>query len=301
MRSLIMRTVKKDESYINTLNNMFLEIMYALKEYKVINLNFNLSNIHKISSILYYVVCYYGSKSNSIGEEYLNIKKFNTSIIYIILNTFKNEIIYFIYKNAYFLGTSISKIFSILNFEYEDFCKGLSDIELCILFLTGKYNSFFDLILGSKYENISTGNEDKLKDINDNQSNSQIFKSGAFKILSYGIIYSYLFKLKINIEKFYTNEKNIYSVSNNEKNNTKLSDANSGEFKRILNTKHAKLSKYEHDCLICLEQIDLEKNDAALTSCGHVYCWECISDSIQENPKCPKCRKQIYLNDLIII
>ena len=67
MRSFILRSIKKDESYINTLNNMILEIIYTLKEYKFININFNLGNIHKVSSFIFYVVCYYGNKSNTNG------------------------------------------------------------------------------------------------------------------------------------------------------------------------------------------------------------------------------------------
>ncbi|KAF2749805.1 hypothetical protein M011DRAFT_397569 [Sporormia fimetaria CBS 119925] len=40
-------------------------------------------------------------------------------------------------------------------------------------------------------------------------------------------------------------------------------------------------------CTLCLE----EMKDPSVTTCGHVFCWNCISDWAREKPECPLCRQ----------
>ena len=40
-------------------------------------------------------------------------------------------------------------------------------------------------------------------------------------------------------------------------------------------------------CTLCLE----EMKDPSVTTCGHVFCWICISDWAREKPECPLCRQ----------
>ncbi|KAF2474810.1 uncharacterized protein BDR25DRAFT_301442 [Lindgomyces ingoldianus] len=40
-------------------------------------------------------------------------------------------------------------------------------------------------------------------------------------------------------------------------------------------------------CTLCLE----EMKDPSVTTCGHVFCWVCISDWAREKPECPLCRQ----------
>jgi peroxin-10 len=41
-------------------------------------------------------------------------------------------------------------------------------------------------------------------------------------------------------------------------------------------------------CTLCLEPM----RDPAATSCGHVFCWDCIEDWVREKPECPLCRRE---------
>ncbi|CAI6342014.1 unnamed protein product [Periconia digitata] len=40
-------------------------------------------------------------------------------------------------------------------------------------------------------------------------------------------------------------------------------------------------------CTLCLDGL----KDPSVTTCGHVFCWSCISDWAREKPECPLCRQ----------
>ena len=48
-------------------------------------------------------------------------------------------------------------------------------------------------------------------------------------------------------------------------------------------------------CTLCLE----EMKDPSVTTCGHVFCWTCISDWAREKPECPLCRQSCLVQHLL--
>lgn len=44
--------------------------------------------------------------------------------------------------------------------------------------------------------------------------------------------------------------------------------------------------KQQRKCTLCLEPM----KDPSVTTCGHVFCWTCVSDWLREQPMCPLCR-----------
>ncbi|KAI9695139.1 MAG: peroxisome biogenesis factor 10 [Bogoriella megaspora] len=45
--------------------------------------------------------------------------------------------------------------------------------------------------------------------------------------------------------------------------------------------------RQQRKCTLCLE----EMKDPSVTTCGHVFCWICITDWCREKPECPLCRQ----------
>ncbi|THY31391.1 hypothetical protein D6D01_02907 [Aureobasidium pullulans] len=48
-------------------------------------------------------------------------------------------------------------------------------------------------------------------------------------------------------------------------------------------------SSQQRKCTLCLEPM----RDPSTTTCGHVFCWTCISDWVREKPECPLCRQAV--------
>jgi hypothetical protein len=56
----------------------------------------------------------------------------------------------------------------------------------------------------------------------------------------------------------------------------------------------AKLESEGRQCPICLEDmVDGTDNQPTITKCGHVFCEECIETVVEEQQKCPMCRRGI--------
>lgn len=52
-------------------------------------------------------------------------------------------------------------------------------------------------------------------------------------------------------------------------------------------------------CSVCLNEIT--GDDVGVTKCGHMYCFQCIKEMVQSNPKCPQCMKPTTQNDITMI
>lgn len=48
-------------------------------------------------------------------------------------------------------------------------------------------------------------------------------------------------------------------------------------------------TEQQRKCTLCLEPY----KDPSVTTCGHVFCWECVMDWVKEKAECPLCRQSI--------
>ena len=49
-------------------------------------------------------------------------------------------------------------------------------------------------------------------------------------------------------------------------------------------------------CPLCLDF----RTNSSCTPCGHIFCWDCIMDSVLVRPECPICREEITDPSLIV-
>jgi hypothetical protein len=65
----------------------------------------------------------------------------------------------------------------------------------------------------------------------------------------------------------------------------------------------AKLESDGRECPICLEEMGAystdDNNEPVMTGCGHVFCAECIERVVEEQQRCPMCRKEIWHTGLL--
>lgn len=54
---------------------------------------------------------------------------------------------------------------------------------------------------------------------------------------------------------------------------------------------------YASACPLCLSRC----HHATSIACGHVFCWKCIAEWVQEKAECPLCRTETKLQDLVCI
>ena len=54
-------------------------------------------------------------------------------------------------------------------------------------------------------------------------------------------------------------------------------------------------TRQQRKCTLCLEEME----DPSVTTCGHVFCWTCISDWCREKPECPLCRQMSLVQHIL--
>ncbi|KAI6846756.1 hypothetical protein KC332_g2828 [Hortaea werneckii] len=51
----------------------------------------------------------------------------------------------------------------------------------------------------------------------------------------------------------------------------------------------------QRKCTLCLEAM----KDPSVTTCGHVFCWQCVTDWLREQPMCPLCRQSSLVQHVL--
>lgn len=174
---VILRSLQKDNEFIDILTSKVFEIIEHLSDF--IRVGVKSSVIEILSKFLFYLSLYKLNKNKkTVGEEYTNIKKNKTMLIYIIFQSIKS----YLYKK-------ISEKYNIS----EEITERLEDLQYAFFFIYGKYYDLIQLIFGV---------------INYEYSESQnIIDQSSFKLLGYLILTKLSFELIIWLRRKYKESK----------------------------------------------------------------------------------------------
>lgn len=149
-----------------------------------------------------------------------------------------------------------------------------------------------DLIPENAIRMINAGNiEEAIKLINYKEDNEE----NIFEALSKNIIRARknkIIELRAEKEKEYDNKDEQYKVIKRIENIIERLDERYETLKK-------RLKDYEKEiCQICLNELN---NACLLNCCNNIFCFDCITITINNNLKCPMCKKRIDKNNIIKI
>lgn len=129
-----------------------------------------------------------------------------------------------------------------------------------------------------------------ITDDNQEEINKLISDINTQKSATISELTDYLHKLTIRLdelEKKYDGVKSTYDFYKN-------------VFDKIRKKANSNNPDAEEDnCGICLSEIN--ESEMGITSCGHLYCYQCIKMALAQNNKCPYCRKVLNSKQIFMI
>ena len=211
------------------------------------------------------------TKNKSIGQEYTRIKIKN-----------KNIIVYFLLiSSSSLLIQSISEKFLVKIKEYliynrkEYWLKKVNDLN--------EYKSFIPIIgkLGYFYYIQKFEKEIEVNITNKEKENSLIPNYNYLEFSKYLL----LIKLIVKFVQLFSFKKTNFNVKLIQNNNL------------IFKVNNKRTFQFLNKCNICYGNF---KNISS-TICGHLFCWDCIINYLQQNNYCPKCRKVCLPQQVIFL
>jgi peroxin-10 len=187
---VIMRSIQKDNEFIDTLALKIFEFMEHISDFIRIGINSN--TIEIFSKFLFYFSAYkFNKQTNTVGEEYTRVRKNKTMLIYIIIQSIKS----YIFK----------KIVEKFNLA-EMVCEKLEDLQYALFFINGRYYDIIQLVFNViNYETVET---------------RTIIDQNSFKLLGYIIFIKLTFETIFWLRKKYKERK--AKTSDDVKKNLKL-------------------------------------------------------------------------------
>lgn len=228
---------------------------------------------------------------------------------------------FFIYSKFYYLcdwlyssvyafppKQDFNSIFNEKGFKFIGYCLAYSVIFKSYHYIKTKYtetkriydkeNKILNDIRNKEEERYAENSRIKNNenDIIEKAHTSLHVKSSKFNNLNNGIKRSINSNNNLNLTFCHTrcSSNNTSSVNENSSSSFKGKE----NIKNSLVSEERRVDKKlfsDFECILCLDSII----NPSTTICGHMFCWNCISEYLQENPKCPRCRTQNFYNQLV--
>lgn len=187
-----------------------------------------------------------------------------------------------------------------------DVINTMLDLHLVLFYFTGTYYDVFKRIFGMRY---AIGHR-----LSDEEKSYRERSSRSYKILGYILLLQHISKVKPLLKKITARIYGQTSKSHSEKNSqsalegqkekndfTCLTDVPDGKEIEHIDLNNEETLQYiprdSRGCILCLTNM----TDPSCLPCGHVFCWECITDWTKENPECPICRQKSYPQQVLAL
>lgn len=177
--------------------------------------------------------------------------------------------------------------------SYTKVLNSLMSLHLAIFYLKGSYYNISKRFFGLRY---SFGRK-----VNKNETAS----NGGYELLGGLILAQLAFKFSKVIKDIYFTNPRTQNLNIDEKHHEHHKNRISSiPHRSSSSVPQIDLSNPDHlpyipsasrNCMLCLDPM---KNPCC-ASCGHVFCWTCISSWARENTECPLCRQDLTEQSLL--
>lgn len=278
----IVRCSQRDETFSNELQNYLLPLLKVFERKTYHQLR---KYIHPISLLWYYTLTSLGNLQ-TLGEEYTGLIRTrgnrlptkSTSILWlisfvggeaafdIILRTLRKTVVDSVELTENAKSNILRQI---------DFVKDNKHIFIrmhhSIFYINGRYQNISNRLNGLRY--VLT--RDWLDEDKDQISTKSLRFLG----------YVSLFYLILNlVQKVWSAQQAAQYTVNIANANRMIEKRNTGEVR----TK---------TCILCVDN----RQGTSITPCGHIFCWDCIHDSLRYQPYCPICRESVLSSRIVLL
>ncbi|XP_054153434.1 peroxisome assembly protein 10-B-like [Oppia nitens] len=290
----LMRSGQRDEEYMSRLNeelNQLIQYWFGVRHWVQWR-----HHLPQLSQLIYYLMTTL-SGLQTLGEEYVNIvqidgnkiavpkllKRFVTIIgqIYcpFLISTIVSKISDYIQNNDIVSNTynrqQLLKYLPIV----EESCQLIQRVHTILFYLTGSYYYLSKRVTNIRYISPNIG-------VTAGTDSSHTI----YKIVGYLTLSQLLVSLLLKYQSYKNSSINPSDKSSDETdNNCKTTSSDCQSREPLLNVSHR--------CSLCLEKRD----QTTATTCGHLFCWKCITEWLQLKNECPLCRQPLEPSRIVLL
>lgn len=281
----IVRSSQRDETFTDDLQEYLLPLLkvFGRKSYHQLR-----KYIHPISLIWYYTLTSLGNLQ-TLGEEYTGLVRTRgnslptklTSMLWLISfigGQAAFDITLQILRKKVAISADLTESAKINIIRQIDFIKDNKHIFMrmhhSIFYINGRYQNISNRLTGLRH--VLT--RDWLKNDDDIPTTSLRFLG-----------YISLFYLVLNlVQKVWSAQHSAqYTTSTGSTN--KLTD--------VISKGNDTVNVRAKTCNLCVDN----RQGTSITPCGHLFCWDCIHDSLRYQPYCPTCRESVNSSRIVLL